>query len=280
MKVLFFINIKKKNAKNTAEKAGQILTSAGVECFMGKKYARFFENGCFQWLENDQKGQFEFFISIGGDGTIMEVAKEAVAWNKPLLGINAGRLGFMAGLEAVELERLPNLLKGRYEEQNRMLLEVHHSSLRESFLAVNDAVITKPILNNVIDVSIECNKKRVIEYRADSVLFSTPTGSTAYALSNGGPIADPTLEFISMSPICPHSLLSRTYIFEPQKQLSVHLGKGGLPTAHLLVDGRIAANLDSLDKITISKSEKTLRLIMLHQRGFYQVVGQKFIKDM
>ena len=154
-----------------------------------------------------------------------------------------------------------------------MLLEIEHGGKKH--IAVNDAVFVKPVLGSLINLKVFEKNDFVIEYRTDSVLFSTPTGSTAYALANGGPISDPNLKFISMSPICAHSLISRTYLFSQGAELIVEIGKKD--QAYLVVDGVQRCLLNSGDRVKIRKSNKTLRLVYLKDVPFFKLVRKKFL---
>ncbi len=139
----------------------------------------------------------DVMIAIGGDGTILHTGKAAARCHKPILGINAGRLAFMAGLERGELDRLQNLLSGEYALDKRMLLEVllfdEKGFCLDQIDCMNDVVFTRAVNRNIIDITVESNGRLVNEYRGDGIIFSTPTGSTAYALAAGGPLVNPTI---------------------------------------------------------------------------------------
>jgi NAD+ kinase len=217
----------------------------------------------------------DIIITVGGDGTILHSAMHALRRQTPVLGVNTGRLGFMAGLEVYELDKLSKLIDGSYEIDTRMMLEIHTQFQKDTFYALNDAVISRGELSRIIDITLECNGREVGRYRADGIIASTPTGSTAYSLSAGGPIIDPGLESIGITPICPHSLISRTIIFEPDSVLNVYplmlQGKG----AYLTVDGINVINLSNEEKITISRSKLKTKLIKLKDTSFYEVLNKK-----
>lgn len=272
MRVLFFVNLDKKNAQQCTLRAIESLTNAGAECFVTRTSASGLLES-FPIAEKEEASLFDFIVAVGGDGTIMETAKTAAYVGKPLIGINTGRLGFLSGVEGQEPEKLLRLFNNQFTKHHRMLLEIDVNG--QSFTAINDLVVTRPKLTNIMDLSVFCAGKRVIHYRADSVLFSTPTGSTAYALSNGGPITDPDLYFISMSPICPHSLISRPYLFSDKAVLEATPGEGN--DAYLLVDGQLVASIESGTRVTIKKSEKELQLLTLDDHAFFEVVKRKFL---
>ncbi len=264
MQFFFVINRDKPHAEETADRALQLLERAGAVCTATGKNA----------LSSSQDlKDSDMIIAVGGDGTILSAAQFAVRFDKPILGLHAGRLGFLSGARGEELGSLLRLLRGSYVEHRRMLLTVRVGE--KSRTAVNDLLITKPALGSLIDVSVQESGRDVIDYRADSVLFSTPTGSTAYALSSGGPVADPALSFISMAPICSHSLVSRTYLFSDSAKLTAKLGEDC--RGHLVIDGEPCFQLPPGQEVHIRRSERTLRLVCLQDQPFYEVVREKFL---
>lgn len=272
MKFFFIVNLKKKRAKECAQKAISVLERAGGACVLEDTNRSAFGDS-YRFGSLQELFLYDIVIAVGGDGTIMSAAKYAAVAGKPLLGLNAGRLGFLSGAEVDEMEKLKRLLTGEYKKCKRMLLQAQLGD--QCFVAVNDCLICKPALGSIIDVSVYEGKHSVMDYRADSVLFSTPIGSTAYALSNGGPVADPDLKFISMSPICAHSLVSRTYLFREQAVLTAQLGSGS--KAYLLADGNEVAALDSKSMIQIQRSSHELCLLYLEDLPFFEIVQRKFL---
>ncbi|MBC5787290.1 MULTISPECIES: NAD(+)/NADH kinase [Clostridiaceae] len=280
MKILFNLNLEKENTKQCTEQAVSILEQAGAECFLEYGMASVFDDSYHYADKEATMADFDLIVAVGGDGTIMDVGKQAALYDKPVLGINSGRLGFMAGVETDDLTPLQQLVTGDYTEQPRMLLEIvlkAKHGVVQRYIAVNDLLITKAALSSLIDVDVLCGEKLVNEYRADSILFATPTGSTAYSLSNGGPIADPTLSYISMSPICPHSFASRTYLFHENTVLTVKLGDKNRNSAYLVIDGQVGAELGQNDIVEITASQRKMRLISLNNKEFYEVVSKKFV---
>lgn len=220
----------------------------------------------------------DIIIAIGGDGTILHSAKHAVEFDKPLLGINVGRLGFMAGLEMNELSLLSRLVGQDYSVENRMLLRcLHHSRTGTStHLALNDVVISNGALSRIVDIDVKCDDKFVSSFRADGIIFSTPTGSTAYALSAGGPVIDPSFNGISLTPICPHSLVARTVIFSHDKKISAYASKLNIHPIYITIDGEQGTVLNNEDVIEITRSRKALRLVSLNDKSFYEMLNNKF----
>lgn len=221
----------------------------------------------------------DVIAALGGDGTILHAAKEAAMAGVPVLGINIGRLGFMAGIEVDELDGLKKLTDGDFSIDERMILKIAFKNRPGlSYYALNDAVISKGTLSRIIDISISCNERQVGEYRADGVIVSTPTGSTAYSLSAGGPVIDPVIESIAVTPICPHSLFSRTVLFAPKTVIGIEVKKLSDREAYLTIDGQDSLKLAGNEKVIISKARKKAKLIRLKDISFYEVLYNKFME--
>ena len=217
----------------------------------------------------------DLVISLGGDGTLIHVAKRAAALGKPVLGVNCGRLGYMTGMEAGELSRLSALIRGEYTVQSRMMLEatVESGAASKTFTALNEVVISRGSLSRMVELQVCCNGRKVASYRADGVIVATPTGSTAYSLSAGGPVVDPAVSCMLLTPICPHSLYTRPFIFDAGVTLSVaQLDRNPL---FLTVDGEEEIPLASSDRVTLRRSGVSASIIRLDSRAFHEVLEQK-----
>ena len=215
-------------------------------------------------------------VTVGGDGTIIHSARHCAVFGKPVIGVNLGTLGYVAELEPSEINSLTRLLSGDYNVAERMLLDVsvvREDGTRTSYLAVNDAVISRGSLSCIIDLDVFVEGEKISTYRADGLLFSTPTGSTAYALSAGGPVIDPHLSLIELTPVCPHSLTARTVIFSDDTVLCVKCNSP--QTSYLTVDGQVSVELAATDTVCISKSQHKLRTIILKDKNFYKTAGEK-----
>ena len=216
-------------------------------------------------------------IAIGGDGTIVHVAKAAAEVGCPVLGINAGHLGFLAGLEADELDALPALLKGDYTIDERALLEVtiHTENGDVTRYALNEAVISRGGLSRLVDVTVTANGGEVLSCRGDGVIIATPTGSTAYSLSAGGPVVDPSVDCVLLTPVCPHSLDSRPRVWPGGVVLTATAVVADGAPAYVTVDGEESISLTSTDTVTICQAEKTVRLLQLRRDTFYERLRRK-----
>lgn len=283
MKAVIYPNFSKKNAYETTGKVCSMLHNMGFEILADMELEKHFPvEGFIRFGKIEEiSAECDMFIAIGGDGTILEASAYASANNKQLLGINTGRLGFMASMETDELCDLSKLMSGDYAVENRMMLDCVHicGDKREKYTALNDIVISGQYCR-IGDFFIYVNDAEVSSIRADGLIFSTPTGSTAYALSAGGPILEPTLECIQMTPICPHSLCSRTMIFSTDKSPEVKLRPRENDKMILCVDGQNMGSVSAEDRIIISRSDKYLRLIDITGSSFYNAVNKKLLSSL
>lgn len=238
-----------------------------------------------------QKQKFENFdkamslcdcaIAIGGDGTTLNIAKKAAFLNKSALGINAGRLGFMSGIERDELSLLTKLINKEYIIDERAMLKAtieKDGEVLSSHHCLNDIVVSRGNFARLIDVTITCDGRSVSNMRSDGVIISTPTGSTAYSMAAGGPVVSPEADCIIETPICPHSLMDRSIIFSADKELIVTANNDQNNSPIMTVDGQEAVNLTPGCQIHIKKSDITTKLIKLKPENFYEVLNKKIIE--
>lgn len=223
--------------------------------------------------------QSDVTVALGGDGTIIHTAKRAAVCGRPVLGINCGRLGFMAGLEGDELDQLAALIGGDYTVERRMLLDIRLETGKgvTSFSALNEAVVSRGALSRMIELEVQNQGERVSLYQADGVIVATPTGSTAYSLSAGGPVIDPALRCLLLTPVCPHSLHSRSYIFHEDAVLAVIPHMTGDGQMFLTVDGEQAIPIGSDDRIILSRAKAEACLIKIKSQSFYDVLNRKLM---
>lgn len=220
----------------------------------------------------------DILIVLGGDGTILEVARRAAQRGTPILGINLGRLGYMAELEHGELDQLGRLFTGDYEIDSRSMLRVELLSggeLKSFCYALNDAVISNGSVSRMIDLELSEGGVPVTTYRADGLIIATPTGSTAYSMSAGGAIVDPRVSCFCATPICPHSFIARPLIFADSSVLEVRNICVREKMLYLTVDGRMNFELYRNQVVRITKSDLQTRLIRLKKCGFYRKLRQK-----
>ena len=217
-------------------------------------------------------------IVMGGDGTILHVAVTLRDHAIPIIGVNFGGKGFLAGLEEDELDMLLEIADGKYTISRRMMLDVE--------LVRNERTIcTQSVLNDVvihgghvdcIGVTAYGDGVPITRFNGDGIIFATPTGSTAYSMSAGGPLVEPAAQNIVLTPICAHDMQTRAIVTSADREITVQLARTGRKNAFLSVDGGKAVRLSSGDRITIRRSEHVTRLLRLTGRSFFEIIQNKF----
>jgi NAD+ kinase len=221
----------------------------------------------------------DVLIVLGGDGTLLHVADEAARYSLPVLGINMGHLGFLT--ERTEQEAhaaVDEILTGTVTIENRMMLRASlHSDAHEgkSLYALNEVVISKGTLDRVLQLSTRADKEYITTYKADGLIFSTPTGSTAYNLSAGGPLVYPGLASILVTPICPFMLGSRPVLLPPNSRLRTNLESGQGHKAQIIVDGQQAWDMNDHDTLSIEAAGQPLQLITSPDRDYFAILRNK-----
>ena len=218
-------------------------------------------------------------ICFGGDGTILHMAKTATRHGIPILGVNIGTMGFMAELESTELDQLSRLANDDYAIDHRMMLDVTVHRDRDIVfhdICLNDVVITKGAVARIVHMAVNCDGVQAMECGGDGVIIATPTGSTAYSLSAGGPIVEPEAHSILVTPICAHDVASRGFVASDKRVFTIGLTRNARRNAFLSVDGGKALRMNMGDLATIRRSNLTTGLIRLKDRSFYDVVNMKF----
>lgn len=218
-------------------------------------------------------------ICFGGDGTILHIAKQATRYGVPVLGVNIGTMGFMAELECSELDQLARLTAGDYSIDSRMMLDVTVTRERNIIFheqCLNDAVITKGAVARIVHLNVSCDGVQAMECGGDGVIVATPTGSTAYNLSAGGPIVEPEANNILVTPICAHDMGSRCMVTSDKRVITVELTRNARRNAYVSVDGGKALRMNIGDVVTVRKANRETKLIRLKDRSFYDVVRMKF----
>ena len=282
-KVILTPNPYRDKGFQTVRKAMAVLQEAGIETklclpFEVDKTFELPKDLRFSRLDRELQGA-DLIICFGGDGTILHTAKTATRHNIPILGVNIGTMGFMAELEAEELEELKRLATGDYSVDSRMMLDVTVHRDRDIIfhdICLNDVVITKGAIARIIHLAVRCDGVQAMECGGDGVIVATPTGSTAYSLSAGGPIVEPDAHSIIVTPICAHDIGSRCMVASQKRVITVELSQNARRNAFLSVDGGKALRMNMGDVATIKKSNLTTKLIRLKDRSFYDVVNTKF----
>lgn len=225
------------------------------------------------------QSRMDLAIVIGGDGTMLHVARSLAPHGVPLVGVNMGRLGFLTDIPLVEMyEDVGRILDGEYDMEQRIMLEVEILRGEESILrdtAFNDMVIGKGLLERLIEFQIYIDGEFVTESRSDGMIVATPTGSTAYALSAGGPILHPQLESLILVPICPHTLSMRPIALRDSSVIDLTLVEICRRCAHVSLDGQIKLHLEGDEKVRVRRAKNTVKLVRTLEHNHYAALRSK-----
>lgn len=229
--------------------------------------------------EEDMLGSSTFLISIGGDGTLLNMARSSFDYDVPLLGINLGTVGFLADVELNDIEKaIERLSRDDYGLKTRMVLLA--TVLRNNYtvfksIAINDVVVNRDGLSRIMRLQVFVDNQFIDSFRGDGVIVSTPTGSTAYNLSAGGPIVQPDMEMMITTPICPHILYSRSFITSPDRRLRITIDDDYTDSAILTVDGQEGFRIAAGDEILITQAQKSIKFISFNDINFFDVLRAK-----
>lgn len=281
MKAYVYPNLDKLNCELYTRKACAVLSDCGVELLMDTRYSDIFSDiDALTFSEHFSSiSECDVVIVIGGDGTILKCAEAAASNNKPILGINCGRLGFMASLERDDLGQLSCLAKGAYTVSPRMMLKITDDEGKE-YHALNDIVISKADDCKIADFKVSKGESTISYLRADGVIFSTATGSTAYSMSAGGPIIEPDMQCIEYTQICPHSLFARSMILSPDSEINVLLHCYKNSHATVTVDGNAVKKITDQAVVRIARSPLALNIIDINGDSFFGSINEKLMQPL
>jgi len=231
----------------------------------------------YKVIENaDDFNKLDFILALGGDGTILSLARAVGPREVPILGVHLGKLGFLAEvIKSKMFERLDQMVSGNFQIQKRMVLKgtIKNENIQKNLFALNDFVVDCGASHRLLTYSLKSNGHIVAKYQADGLIVSTPTGSTAYSLAAGGPIVDPTVSSIIVSPICPHSLTFRPIVLSGDSKLTVEYEEND--EAVLAVDGQIKEELDSNTKFRIEKGDYSIHLVTFYDSSYFKTLRRK-----
>lgn len=221
----------------------------------------------------------DFIVVIGGDGSVIRAAKAAAPYSKKLLGVNAGRLAYLCELDATELDRLSALVTGDYAVRRRLMLQAEYyldGKLQFAGTCINDVTFARGREIRLVDICVKANGKVIADYIADGVIFATPTGSTAYSMSAGGPIIEPTVDVISLTPVCPHSLICRPYIFAADTVFEVSAReRDNGEQVYFSCDGGDSLPLPPGGYVKITRAATDALFVSVKPDNFIDVLNQK-----
>lgn len=280
-KVILCPNPYRDNDLKVARQSKELLEQVGFETVVCLPFQRegYDELGMpIRPLQQEIKSA-DLLLAFGGDGTILHLARTVALNNVPVLGINLGSLGFMSELEPEELDRLKDLASWDFAVESRMMLDVTvirdgHSVYNN--IALNDAVISKGSIARVVRLEIFTEEGFLTRVGGDGVIVSTPTGSTGYSMAAGGSIVEPTAHNLLLTPICPHSMRSTAYVLAPDHVITVEAADANRKFVYLSVDGGKAFALKNGDKVRVSRSRHTTKLVRLSKKSFCEILDKKF----
>ena len=277
MKITLIPNLTRAESFEVTTQICETLQSLGAEYYFFPENQNDFAHTGAKFLSPDEALTCcDAVIAIGGDGSIIHAAKLAILKQKPILGINAGRLAFMAGLESNELSLLSRLIEGDYTVDKRLLLKtsvIKDDKVIFSDYCLNDCLVTNEEKQRMAAINVALDGRVFNSYLCDGVLVSTPTGSTAYSLSAGGPVVDPELESVLLTPLCPHSLFDRSLIFRPDAVLTVTSAEN-LPLC-ISNDGAQPITIEPGCRAEVSRAEFTANFIRIKSDNFIDILYTK-----
>lgn len=276
-KIIIVPNPKRDENLNTAKAVAKKFAQC-CDVYMEDSYSGI-ENVCFLKKSELIRSDVDMVVTLGGDGTILAAVSEMVPNMLPVLGINLGHLGFLAELENGMLdEYFERIISGDYTIEKRMMIEakiIRDNNTIGTFHSLNDIVISRGSLSRILHTAITVDGCELDNFVADGVVFSTPTGSTGYSLSAGGPIISPEVEAMLVTAISPHNMSTRPIVIPANKVIKVCVSGSEESRAYLSADGRHGVNLDDRDIIEIKKSEYETKLVKLREVDFYETVRKK-----
>ncbi|MDR0926637.1 MAG: NAD(+)/NADH kinase [Ignavibacteria bacterium] len=276
MQIIIYDNFYNPAAALFAEQATLYLLTQQVDCYIREQsYIRFqqkIDSEHLHIISDSNVGTPDYIISFGGDGTILSAVQEYYALELPIMGFNVGKLGFLAEFSTDYLENeLSNLLSGKYNTTTRFAIKAHYNN--STAIALNDIVVYKKNPAKMITLKAFCNGQHIGDYRADGIIISTPTGSTAYSLACGGPILSPDADVVCITPIAPHSLNLRPLVIPSSKALSFIT----TAPANLIADGFNAATIVDDTPMTIEVANKQVHIIIPQNSNYYDVLREKLL---
>ncbi len=273
--ILLLPNREKDPEYRVTLKAAEILYKGGACLYAEDAHTALFTQFGIRPLSlKNEKAPLDFGIVFGGDGSILDASALALRLNMPLLGVNMGRLGYLADLETSQLPLLNKLLNDEYRVRALHVFSVRIGENRLRRKAVNEVTVSRGNRFRIADMELSVDGGSM-SYRADGLILATPTGSTAYSLSAGGAVIDPSLDLLTVTPICPHSFFSRSLIFSGETTVSVKNTNEKNERLWVTVDGREGHPLPAGEALTVIKSRKRLKIIQLTDRPFIRVLQEK-----
>lgn len=279
-KIGFVTNIEKDPTLQETKKMVDFVLKKGCEVYVSETFSDVHPD-VIATSSSEMYKSVDFVVVIGGDGTILRVARSAAIFDTPILGINFGTLGYLADVEKVNaIDAIEKVLNGDFTIENRMMLEPYVERgcvSHEINLALNEVCITNSVCSRMIKLSVEVNGEYFDTFRADGIIVSTPTGSTAYNLSAGGPILSPHTELMTITHICPHTLYARPFVIDGNDVVRIQV-QSNYNNVQMSCDGQSTVQMKNDDVIVVKKSRYVTRIIKTTNMNFYDILRRKMVE--
>lgn len=273
-KIALLFDENKEYKTETIEKAASVLAACGLQVFISSKIKGHIKNNGLNFFDDisEMISSSDASLVFGGDGSIMYFSKLCAKFNKPVLGVNTGKMGFLSTIEKDEIDELKRLANGDYITENHFLLEINHNN--ENFLALNELSVNRGSFSRMLDFEIYKSGERILSFRADGVIVSTPAGSTAYSFSAGGPIIDNNVNCVAVTPVCPQEISCRPIILSCEDEISIK----SCGEAILNADGVGKSAKLNGEMIKIKKADAAVKFIRFSKNHFYKNLEKKILK--
>ena len=279
-KIGFVTNIEKDPTLQETKKMVDFVLKKGCEVYVSENFSDVHPD-VIATSSSEMYKSVDFVVVIGGDGTILRVARSAAIFDTPILGINFGTLGYLADVEKINaIDAIEKVLNGDFTIENRMMLEPYVERgcvSHEINLALNEVCITNSVCSRMIKLSVEVNGEYFDTFRADGIIVSTPTGSTAYNLSAGGPILSPHTELMTITHICPHTLYARPFVIDGNDVVRIRV-QSNYNNVQMSCDGQSTVQMKNDDVIVVKKSRYVTRTIKTTNMNFYDILRRKMVE--
>jgi NAD+ kinase len=279
--ILLLPNPERDTCFHYAKKIASMASEQNVQVFADEKIKEELNEKCVSFLPSEKlfEAEADVAIVLGGDGSMLDACEKAAPAGLPVLGVNLGHLGFLTTIEKNEIDKLEEIFLNGFETEERMMLRVSvkDGETEKNFSVLNEVAITSSVCSKIATIELKCDNSVALSCLADGVIIATPTGSTGYSLSAGGPVIDPALEAICVTPICPHSLTTRPLVFSPEAHLTAKgktncIGKDGILVTP---DGKDGILVSENAEITVTKSPLKTKLAKVNKYRFFDILSNK-----
>ena len=282
--IIILPNPERDTRLSSTKKIAAMALAAGVNVYADEKLTSRLKNENITFLPQEKlfETAADAVIVLGGDGSMLDACEKAAPAGLPVLGVNLGNLGFLTTIEKNEADKLSDVFENGFETEERMMLcvSVKDGEKEKNFTVLNEVTITSSVCSKIAAIELKCDDSVALSCLADGIIIATPTGSTAYSLSAGGPMIDPSLEAICVTPICPHSLTTRPLVFAPTSKLSARGKTNCQNNAGILVtpDGKEGLLVSEKAEITITRSPLKTKLAKVNKHRFFDILSNKMYR--